>query len=91
MNPKKALAVKKDPVKKIFVGSLNPEATEEKIREYFCKFGEIEAIEFSLDPESTCLWRPSPWVSGDPSRVTSLRNVSIESIQADPSLECERS
>ncbi|KAF5929817.1 hypothetical protein HPG69_002542 [Diceros bicornis minor] len=52
MNPKKAKAVKKDPMKKIFVGALNPEATEEKIREYFGTFGEIEAIQLSLDPES---------------------------------------
>uniref|UniRef100_A0ACB8ESE2 Uncharacterized protein n=1 Tax=Sphaerodactylus townsendi TaxID=933632 RepID=A0ACB8ESE2_9SAUR len=35
IDPKKAVAMKKDPVKKIFVGGLNPEATEEKIREYF--------------------------------------------------------
>eukprot|EP00069_Balaena_mysticetus_P000802 bmy_03624T0 len=34
IDPKKAMAMKKDPVKKIFVGGLNPEATEEKIREY---------------------------------------------------------
>lgn len=33
--------MKKDPVKKIFVGGLNPEATEEKIREYFGEFGEV--------------------------------------------------
>ncbi|ELK00204.1 Transmembrane protein 14A [Pteropus alecto] len=42
VNPKKAIAMKNDPVKKIFVGGLIPEATEEK----------IEAIEFSLDSES---------------------------------------
>lgn len=35
------MAMKKDPVKKIFVGGLNPEATEEKIREYFGEFGEV--------------------------------------------------
>lgn len=35
------MAMKKDPVKKIFVGGLNPEATEEKIREYFGQFGEV--------------------------------------------------
>ena len=39
IDPKKAMAMKKDPVKKIFVGGLNPEATEEKIREYFGEFG----------------------------------------------------
>lgn len=36
---KKAMAMKKDPVKKIFVGGLNPEATEEKIREYSASLG----------------------------------------------------
>lgn len=41
IDPKKAMAMKKDPVKKIFVGGLNPEATEEKIREYFGQFGEV--------------------------------------------------
>ncbi|KAM4870560.1 heterogeneous nuclear ribonucleoprotein A/B isoform X5 [Urocitellus parryii] len=51
IDPKKAMAMKKDPVKKIFVGGLNPEATEEKIREYFREFGEIEAIELPMDPK----------------------------------------
>ena len=32
---------KKEPAKKIFVGGLNPEATEETIREYFGTFGEV--------------------------------------------------
>lgn len=41
IDPKKAMAMKKDPVKKIFVGGLNPEATEDKIREYFGEFGEV--------------------------------------------------
>ncbi|CAO2636379.1 Heterogeneous nuclear ribonucleoprotein A/B [Lemmus lemmus] len=51
IDPKKTMAMKKDPVKKIFVGGLNPEATEEKIREYFGQFGEIEAIELPIDPK----------------------------------------
>nr|AAC50956.1 ABBP-1 [Homo sapiens] len=52
IDPKKAMAMKKDPVKKIFVGGLNPESpTEEKIREYFGEFGEIEAIELPMDPK----------------------------------------
>lgn len=38
------MAMKKDPVKKIFVGGLNPEATEEKIREYFGQFGEVSMV-----------------------------------------------
>jgi RNA recognition motif-containing protein len=44
IDPKKAMAMKKDPVKKIFVGGLNPEATEEKIREYFGEFGEVSGV-----------------------------------------------
>lgn len=41
IDPKKAMAMKKEPVKKIFVGGLNPETTEERIREYFGEFGEV--------------------------------------------------
>ncbi|XP_053150410.1 heterogeneous nuclear ribonucleoprotein A/B isoform X2 [Hemicordylus capensis] len=52
IDPKKAMAMKKDPVKKIFVGGLHPEATEDKIREYFGEFGEIEAIELPMDPKT---------------------------------------
>ncbi|XP_044310634.1 heterogeneous nuclear ribonucleoprotein A/B isoform X2 [Varanus komodoensis] len=52
IDPKKAMAMKKDPVKKIFVGGLNPEAAEDKIREYFGEFGEIEAIELPMDPKT---------------------------------------
>lgn len=51
IDPKKAMTMKTDPVKKIFVGSLNPEATE-KIREYFGVSEEIEAIELPMDPKS---------------------------------------
>ncbi|TSL04383.1 Heterogeneous nuclear ribonucleoprotein A/B [Bagarius yarrelli] len=53
IDPKKAMAMKKDPVMKIFVGGLNPETTEEKIREYFGAFGEIESIELPMDPKSS--------------------------------------
>ncbi len=35
------MAIKKEVVKKIFVGGLNPETPEEKIREYFGAFGEV--------------------------------------------------
>ncbi|XP_076835598.1 heterogeneous nuclear ribonucleoprotein A/B-like isoform X2 [Brachyhypopomus gauderio] len=52
IDPKKAMAMKKDPVKKIFVGGLNPETTEETIREYFGTFGEIESIELPTDPKT---------------------------------------
>lgn len=46
---KKVMVMKKDLVKKIFVGGLNFEVIEEKIREYFGEFGEIEVIEFLMD------------------------------------------
>uniref|UniRef100_A0A665TIZ6 Heterogeneous nuclear ribonucleoprotein A/B-like n=1 Tax=Echeneis naucrates TaxID=173247 RepID=A0A665TIZ6_ECHNA len=52
IDPKRAMAMKKEPVKKIFVGGLNPEATEDTIREYFGAFGEIETIELPMDPKS---------------------------------------
>ncbi|XP_041657798.1 heterogeneous nuclear ribonucleoprotein A/B-like [Cheilinus undulatus] len=52
IDPKRAMAMKKEPVKKIFVGGLNPEATEDSIREYFGAFGEIETIELPIDPKS---------------------------------------
>ncbi|XP_041078761.1 heterogeneous nuclear ribonucleoprotein A/B-like isoform X2 [Polyodon spathula] len=52
IDPKKAMAMKKEPVKKIFVGGLNPETTEEKIREYFGTYGEIESIELPMDPKT---------------------------------------
>ncbi|XP_056625213.1 heterogeneous nuclear ribonucleoprotein A/Ba isoform X2 [Triplophysa dalaica] len=52
IDPKKAMAMKKEPVKKIFVGGLNPETTEERIREYFDAFGEIETIELPMDPKT---------------------------------------
>ncbi|KAB5570941.1 hypothetical protein PHYPO_G00219260 [Pangasianodon hypophthalmus] len=52
IDPKKAMAMKKEPVKKIFVGGLNPETTEERIREYFGAFGEIETVELPMDPKT---------------------------------------
>lgn len=33
--------MKKDPVKKIFVGGLNPDTSKEVIQEYFGTFGEV--------------------------------------------------
>uniref|UniRef100_A0A8C5EQ09 Heterogeneous nuclear ribonucleoprotein A/B n=2 Tax=Gouania willdenowi TaxID=441366 RepID=A0A8C5EQ09_GOUWI len=52
IDPKKAMAMKKDPVKKIFVGGLNPDTAKEVIEEYFGTFGEIENIELPLDPKT---------------------------------------
>ncbi|XP_026052645.1 heterogeneous nuclear ribonucleoprotein A/B-like [Carassius auratus] len=52
IDPKRAMAIKKELVKKIFVGGLNPETTEEKVREYFGAFGEIETIELPMDTKT---------------------------------------
>ncbi|XP_076875682.1 heterogeneous nuclear ribonucleoprotein D0 isoform X3 [Brachyhypopomus gauderio] len=50
IDPKKAKAMKsKEPVKKIFVGGLSPDTPEEKIREYFNAFGEMESIELPME------------------------------------------
>uniref|UniRef100_A0A3P8W0N5 Heterogeneous nuclear ribonucleoprotein A/Ba n=1 Tax=Cynoglossus semilaevis TaxID=244447 RepID=A0A3P8W0N5_CYNSE len=52
IDPKRAMAIKKEPVKKIFVGGLNPETSKEVIEEYFGTFGEIETIELPQDPKT---------------------------------------
>ncbi|XP_041915056.1 heterogeneous nuclear ribonucleoprotein D0 isoform X1 [Alosa sapidissima] len=50
IDPKKAKAMKsKEPVKKIFVGGLSPDTPEEKIKEYFDGFGEVESIELPME------------------------------------------
>ncbi|XP_043917119.1 heterogeneous nuclear ribonucleoprotein D0 isoform X2 [Protopterus annectens] len=49
IDPKRAKVMKKEPVKKIFVGGLSPDTPEEKIREYFGGFGEVESIELPMD------------------------------------------
>lgn len=41
IDPKRALAMKKEPVKKVFVGGLNPDTSKEVIQEYFEEFGEV--------------------------------------------------
>ncbi|XP_039645305.1 heterogeneous nuclear ribonucleoprotein A/B-like [Perca fluviatilis] len=51
IDPKKAMAMKKDPVK-IFVGGLNPDTSKEVIQEYFGSFGEVETIELPQDPRT---------------------------------------
>lgn len=49
IDPKKAMAMKKDPVKKIFVGGLNPDTSKEVIQEYFGTFGEVcSSIDLNL-------------------------------------------
>ncbi|KAG7499287.1 heteroproteinous nuclear ribonucleoprotein D0-like isoform X1 [Solea senegalensis] len=50
IDPKKAKAMKsKEPVKKIFVGGLSPDTPEEKVREYFGAFGEVDSIELPME------------------------------------------
>uniref|UniRef100_A0A8C7ZXA2 Heterogeneous nuclear ribonucleoprotein D n=1 Tax=Oryzias sinensis TaxID=183150 RepID=A0A8C7ZXA2_9TELE len=50
IDPKKAKAMKsKEPVKKVFVGGLSPDTPEEKVREYFGAFGEVESIELPME------------------------------------------
>ncbi|XP_073685720.1 heterogeneous nuclear ribonucleoprotein D0 isoform X2 [Garra rufa] len=50
IDPKKAKAMKsKEPVKKIFVGGLSPDTPEEKIREYFDAYGEVDSIELPME------------------------------------------
>uniref|UniRef100_A0AAX7T3T2 RRM domain-containing protein n=1 Tax=Astatotilapia calliptera TaxID=8154 RepID=A0AAX7T3T2_ASTCA len=50
IDPKKAKAMKsKEPVKKIFVGGLSPDTPEEKVREYFGAFGEVESVELPME------------------------------------------
>uniref|UniRef100_G3VCZ3 RRM domain-containing protein n=1 Tax=Sarcophilus harrisii TaxID=9305 RepID=G3VCZ3_SARHA len=48
IDPKRAMTMKKDTVKKIFVGEINPDATEDKIRQYLEDFGEIECMELPI-------------------------------------------
>ncbi|XP_060710425.1 heterogeneous nuclear ribonucleoprotein D0-like isoform X4 [Hemiscyllium ocellatum] len=53
IDPKKAQAMKgKEQIKKIFVGGLDPDCPEEKVREYFGTFGEIESIELPMDTKT---------------------------------------
>lgn len=42
IDPKRAKAMKgKEPPKKVFVGGLSPDTSEEQIREYFGAYGEV--------------------------------------------------
>uniref|UniRef100_V9KVZ5 Heterogeneous nuclear ribonucleoprotein A/B-like protein n=1 Tax=Callorhinchus milii TaxID=7868 RepID=V9KVZ5_CALMI len=53
IDPKRAQAMKgKEPIKKIFVGGLDPDCPEEKVRNYFGTFGEIESIELPMDTKT---------------------------------------
>ncbi|KAK1174377.1 heterogeneous nuclear ribonucleoprotein D-like isoform X1 [Acipenser oxyrinchus oxyrinchus] len=53
IDPKRAKAMKgKEPPKKVFVGGLSPDTSEDQIREYFGKFGDIESIELPMDTKT---------------------------------------
>ncbi|KAG7280147.1 hypothetical protein CRUP_003774 [Coryphaenoides rupestris] len=53
IDPKKAKAMKsKEPIRKIFVGGLSPDTPEEKLREYFGAFGEVEAVELPMESKT---------------------------------------
>ncbi|VCX10660.1 unnamed protein product, partial [Gulo gulo] len=52
-DPKRAKALKgKEPLKKVFVGGLSPDTSEEQIKEYFGTFGVIENIELPMDTKT---------------------------------------
>uniref|UniRef100_A0A8C5JXX0 Heterogeneous nuclear ribonucleoprotein D-like n=1 Tax=Jaculus jaculus TaxID=51337 RepID=A0A8C5JXX0_JACJA len=53
IDQKRAKALKgKEPPKKVFVGGLSPDTSEEQIKEYFGAFGEIENIELPMDTKT---------------------------------------
>lgn len=50
IDPKRAKALKgKEPPKKVFVGGLSPDTSEEQIKEYFGAFGEVGCL-------FACIW-----------------------------------
>ncbi|KAJ8346353.1 hypothetical protein SKAU_G00277540 [Synaphobranchus kaupii] len=53
IDPKRAKAMKgKEPPKKVFVGGLSPETSEDQIRDYFGKYGDIDSIELPIDTKT---------------------------------------
>ncbi|KAJ8286741.1 hypothetical protein GJAV_G00042760 [Gymnothorax javanicus] len=53
IDPKRAKAMKgKEPPKKVFVGGLSPETSEDQIRDYFGQYGAIDSIELPIDTKT---------------------------------------
>ena len=53
IDPKRAKALQgKEVPKKVFVGGLSPDTSQEQIKEYFGAFGEIENIELPIDTKT---------------------------------------
>ncbi|XP_051539937.1 heterogeneous nuclear ribonucleoprotein D-like isoform X2 [Myxocyprinus asiaticus] len=53
IDPKRAKAMQgKEPSKKVFVGGLSPDISEEQVREYFGAYGDIENIELPIDTKT---------------------------------------
>ncbi len=55
IDPKRAKAMKgKEPPKKVFVGGLSPDTSEEQLREYFGAYGEVGiSFEYFLGSSTT--------------------------------------
>ncbi|CAH8578690.1 unnamed protein product [Heterobilharzia americana] len=50
IDPKKAKP-SREPLKKVFVGGIDPEVTEDQIREYFSTFGKVESLDLPYDTQ----------------------------------------
>ncbi|CAH8862771.1 unnamed protein product [Trichobilharzia szidati] len=50
IDPKKAKP-SREPLKKVFVGGIDPEVTEDQIREYFSNFGKVESLDLPYDTQ----------------------------------------
>ncbi|KAG5454917.1 Heteroproteinous nuclear ribonucleoprotein D0 [Clonorchis sinensis] len=50
IDPKKAKP-SREPLRKVFVGGIDPDVTEEQIREYFSSFGKVESLDLPFDAQ----------------------------------------
>lgn len=61
IDPKRAKALKgKEPPKKVFVGGLSPDTSEEQIKEYFGAFGEVRCDYVSIGLGFIRMFIPGP-------------------------------